>query len=84
MVLTLPAMVLIVVGINAYQALIISQVVLSLQLPFTIIPMLWLSRARRVMGDERTGTITTTVGVLVAALITGLNVFLLYTTFWGG
>ena len=36
------------------------------------------------MGDERTGTITTIVGVLVAALIIGLNVFLLYTTFWGG
>ena len=83
-VLTLPAMALIVVGINAYQALIVSQVVLSLQLPFTILPMLWLSRARHVMGEERTGTITTTVGVLVAALIIGLNVFLLYTTLWGG
>ena len=53
-------------------------------MPFTIIPLLWLSRARRVMGDDRTGTITTIVGVLVAALIIGLNVFLLYTTFWGG
>jgi manganese transport protein len=83
-VLTLPAMVLIVVGIDAYQGLIISQVVLSLQLPFTIIPLLWLSRARRVMGDDSTGTITTIVGVLVATLIIGLNVFLLYTTFWGG
>jgi manganese transport protein len=83
-VLTLPAMVLIVVGIDAFQALIISQVVLSLQLPFTIIPLLWLSRARRVMGDDRTGTITTIVGVLVAALIIGLNVFLLYVTFSGG
>ena len=83
-VLTLPAMVLIVVGLNAYQALIVSQVVLSLQLPFTVIPLLWLSRARRVMGGERTGTITTIVGVLVAALIIGLNVFLLYTTFRGG
>jgi manganese transport protein len=83
-VLTLPAMVLIVVGIDAFQGLIISQVVLSLQLPFTIIPLLWLSRARRVMGDDRTGTITSIVGVLVAALIIGLNVFLLYTTFWGG
>ena len=83
-VLTLPAMVLIAVGIDAYKALIISQVVLSLQLPFTIMPLLWLSRARRVMGEDRTGTITTTVGWLVAALIIGLNLFLLYTTFSGG
>jgi len=83
-VLTLPAMVLIAVGLDAYKALIVSQVVLSLQLPFTIIPLLWLSRAGRVMGKDRTGTITTIVGVLVAALIIGLNAFLLYTTFWGG
>jgi manganese transport protein len=83
-VLTLPAMVIIAVGVDAYQALIVSQVVLSLQLPFTIIPLLWLSRSRRVMGRDRTGTISTVVGVLVAALIIGLNAFLLYTTFWGG
>ena len=83
-VLTLPAMALIVVGIDAYQGLIVSQVVLSLQLPFTIVPLLWLSRRRRVMGGERTGTITTATGALVATLIIGLNLFLLYTTFWGG
>ncbi|HEY5169069.1 MAG TPA: Nramp family divalent metal transporter [Thermoleophilia bacterium] len=83
-VLTLPAMVIIAVGVNAYQALIVSQVVLSLQLPFTIIPLLWLSRSREVMGGERTGTISTLTGVAVAALIIALNAFLLYTTFWGG
>jgi len=83
-VLTLPAMIIIAVGVNAYQALIVSQVVLSLQLPFTIIPLLWLMRSRTVMGRDRSGTISTAVGVLVAALIIGLNAFLLYTTFWGG
>ena len=44
-VLALPAMVVIAVGLDAYKALILSQVVLSLQLPFTIIPLLWLSGA---------------------------------------
>jgi manganese transport protein len=83
-VLTLPAMVLIVIGLNAYEALILSQVVLSLQLPFTIIPLLWLSRARRVMGTERAGTITMATGVLVATLIIALNVYLLLVTFAGG
>ena len=42
---------IIAVGVNAYQALIVSQVVLSLQLPFTIIPLLWLSRGAQ--GDGR-------------------------------
>jgi manganese transport protein len=83
-VLTLPAMVLIIIGIDAFQALIVSQAVLSLQLPFTIIPLLWLSRARGVMGEERTGTMTTAVGMLVAALIIALNAFLLFATFAGG
>lgn len=83
-VLTLPAVVMIAVGLDAYKALILSQVVLSLQLPFTIIPLLWLSRRRRVMGEDRTGTITTIGGVVVAAFIIGLNVFLLYTTATGG
>ena len=29
-------------------------------------------------------TVTSVIGVLVAVLIIALNVFLLYTTFWGG
>ncbi len=45
-----PAVVLIMVGLNAYRALILSQVVLSLQLPLTIIPLLLLTRSARVDG----------------------------------
>jgi manganese transport protein len=82
--LALPAVVLIIIGLNAYRALILSQVVLSIQLPLTIIPLLVLSRRRAVMGHDRTGTVATAVGWLVAALIIGLNVFLLYQTFVGG
>ena len=82
--LALPAVVLIVIGLNAYRALILSQVVLSVQLPLTIIPLLVLSRRRRVMGDLRMGSLGTVVGWSVAAVIIGLNVFLLYETFAGG
>ena len=35
-----PAVLLIMIGLNAYRALILSQVVLSLQLPLTIVPLL--------------------------------------------
>ena len=42
--MAVPAVVLIDVGLDAYQALIVSQVVLSVQLPFTIVPLLVLSR----------------------------------------
>ena len=81
---SLPAMIIIAVGVDSYQALIISQVILSIQLPFTIIPLLWLSRSRALMGDGRMGPVQTLVGIGLAGIIIGLNVFLLYQTFFGG
>jgi manganese transport protein len=82
--LTLPAMVLIAVGINAYKALIVSQVVLSLQLPFTVLPLLWLVRSRTVMGDERMGPSVAVVGAVLVTILIGLNGFLVYETILGG
>jgi manganese transport protein len=77
-----PAVLLIMIGLNAYRALILSQVVLSLQLPLTIIPLLVLTRRVGVMGDMRSGNRTMVSGWLLAAIIIGLNVFLLYQTFF--
>ncbi len=77
-----PAVLLIMIGLNAYRALILSQVVLSLQLPLTIIPLLLLTRRASVMGDMRSGSRTMVSGWLLAAIIIGLNVFLLYQTFF--
>ena len=72
---SLPAMFVIVLGVDTYRALIASQVMLSIQLPFTILPLLWLSRSRRVMGDERMGPVQTVTGMLLAGVIIGLNVY---------
>jgi manganese transport protein len=77
-----PAVLLIMIGLNAYRALILSQVVLSLQLPLTIIPLLVLTRRASVMGDMRSGRQTMVSGWLLAAIIIGLNMFLLYQTFF--
>jgi manganese transport protein len=81
---SIPAMAVIAAGIDAYKALILSQVALSLQLPFTIVPLLWLSRRHSVMGQMRAGTLAMLIGVAVAGIIIGLNVFLLYDTIVGG
>jgi manganese transport protein len=81
---SLPAMFVIALGVDSYKALIVSQVLLSIQLPFTIIPLLWLSRSKRVMGGYRMNAVQLGVGVLLAAVIIGLNVFLLYQLFFGG
>jgi manganese transport protein len=80
--MAVPAVVLIMIGLNAYRALILSQVVLSLQLPLTIIPLLILTRRRSVMGELRSGNLSMVAGWLLAAIIVGLNVFLLYQTFF--
>jgi len=81
---SIPAMLVIALGTDSYQTLIVSQVILSVQLPFTILPLLWLARSRLVMGDDRMNAAQTAVGLLLAGIIIGLNAFLLYQTFWGG
>ncbi len=81
---SIPAMLVIALGTDSYQTLIVSQVILSVQLPFTILPLLWLARSRHVMGDDRMNGVQTAVGLLLAGIIIGLNAFLLYQTFWGG
>jgi manganese transport protein len=80
--LAIPAVLLIIVGLDPFRALILSQVVLSIQLPLTIIPLLVLSRRERVMGAMRMGALGVATGWLVAAIIVGLNAFLLYQTFF--
>ena len=79
---SLPAMFVIALGVDSYKALIVSQVLLSIQLPFTIIPLLWLSRSKRVMGADRMN-VPHWVGIALAAVIIGLNVYLLYQLFFG-
>jgi manganese transport protein len=60
---------------------VISQVVLSFGIPFALIPLVLLTRRRDVMGALVNRPITTAVAAVVAALISGLNVFLLVQTF---
>jgi len=76
-----PALVVLALGLNATDTLVISQVVLSFGIPFALVPMILLTRRRDVMGALVNRRATTAVAVVVAALIIGLNVFLLYETF---
>jgi len=77
----LPALVVLALGLDATDTLVISQVVLSFGIPFALVPMILLTRRREVMGALVNRTATTAVAGLVAALIIGLNAFLLYETF---
>lgn len=78
-----PAIVVIAIGVNASSALIVSQVILSFGIPFALVPLVLLTRDKRLMKGLVNHRATTTVAALVAALIIGLNAFLLIQTIAG-
>jgi manganese transport protein len=60
------------------QLLILSQVILSLQLSFAVVPLVMFTADRRKMGDFVAPRWLTAVAVVIAAVIVVLNVKLLY------
>ena len=73
-----PALIVLALGVNPTDALILSQVVLSFGIPLALIPLVALTMRKDVMGVHVNRPLTTGAGVALAALITGLNVFLIY------
>ena len=63
--------------------LILSQVVLSFQLPFAVIPLVKFTGDRRLMGQFVNRRATVVLGWVVATVIIGLNGCLLWLTFRG-
>jgi manganese transport protein len=78
-----PALIVLAIGLDPTRALVISQVILSFGIPFALVPLIWLTRRRDVMGELVNHRATTAVASLVAAAIIALNVFLLWQTFSG-
>ena len=76
-----PAMVVLLIGADPTTALVWSQVVLSFGVPFALVPLIWLTRRRDIMGDQANHPVTTGIAVLVAGLIIALNIFLIIRTF---
>ena len=63
--------------------LVFSQVVLSLQLSFAVIPLVMFTSSRRLMGDFVNPFWLKTLSWIVTLIIVGLNVWLLVQTFLG-
>jgi manganese transport protein len=78
-----PALVIIALNISSVEVLVISQVILSLQLPFTMVAVMLLTNRRDLMGELVNGRYTSIVNILICLAVTVLNVLLLYTLFWG-
>jgi manganese transport protein len=72
-----PALVVIAIGLEPTRTLVISQVVLSFGIPFALIPLMMFTTSKSLMGPLQNRRATSAMGWLLAAVITGLNVFLL-------
>src|SRR5213076_2441335 len=80
----IPAFVVIAIQGNdgdVSRTLVVSQVVLSFGIPFALIPLVMFTSRRDVMGVLVNSKTTILAATLVAALISGLNIFLLAQTF---
>jgi manganese transport protein len=73
----IPAFVVIAAGVDPSRTLVISQVVLSFGIPFALVPLVVFTSRRDVMGDLVNSRLTTAAAGAIAALIVGLNIFLL-------
>ena len=73
----IPAFVVVALGLNPSRTLVLSQVVLSFGIPFALVPLVWFTSRRDLMGTLVNGRATTGVATAIACLIIGLNVFLI-------
>jgi manganese transport protein len=76
----LPAFVVVALGVNATNALVVSQVVLSIALPLPMIALLIFTGRRDIMGDFTNGRITRMAALIGTAVVLVLNFFLIAQT----
>jgi manganese transport protein len=76
-----PAFVVIALGVDPSRTLVLAQVVLSFGIPFALIPLIWFTSKREIMGRFVNRRATTVAASVVATVIVSLNVFLLAQTF---
>jgi manganese transport protein len=69
------------IGLDPSRTLVISQVVLSFGIPFALVPLVYFTSRRDVMGGLANAKVTVVAAAAIAALISALNVFLLTQTF---
>jgi manganese transport protein len=74
----IPAFVVVAVGVNATQALVVSQVMLSIALPLPMIALLMFTRRRDIMGDFASRRLTQAAAAIGTATVLALNAVLIW------
>ena len=73
----IPALVILVVGVDPTLALVLSQVVLSFGIPFALVPLVRLTMRRELLGESVNRWWTTLLAAIAAVLLIALNITLL-------
>lgn len=73
----LPALAILLLGVDPTFALVMSQVVLSFGIPFALVPLVRLTMRRELLGDSANRWWTTLLASIAAALLIALNTTLL-------
>lgn len=76
----IPALAIIISGVNPTNALVMSQVVLSFGIAFALVPLIMFTSNKKLMGGLTNHRVTTIISWIVAALVILLNIFLLIET----
>jgi manganese transport protein len=76
----IPSFVVVGMGVDATHALIASQVVLSLALPFPMVALVWFTSRSDVMGGYRNRPTILVMAILAVAIVLVLNGILLIQT----
>ncbi|USU19022.1 Nramp family divalent metal transporter [Paraburkholderia fungorum] len=76
-----PSFVVVSLGVNATQALVLSQVVLSLALPLPMAVLVWFTCSKEVMGPYRNRALVAVIATLAAFIVLSFNVVLILQTF---
>lgn len=80
----IPALAILVLGIDPTLALVLSQVVLSFGIPFALVPLVRLTSRRELLGQSTNRWWTTSLAWLAAVLLIALNATLLFLVISGG
>jgi manganese transport protein len=76
-----PAFIVVALGVHSTNALVVSQVILSLALPAPVIALLMFTRRRDIMGPFANSRLTNVAAVAGTVLILTLNAILLLQAF---
>ncbi len=79
----IPALIVIYIGVNELKILVLSQVFLSLALPFVTIPLIIFTWKKKIMGEYANRPLTNLLAIITASIIIFLNLLLLFQVFGG-